>query len=152
MATGQCHPRLEVLEFSGGDAPLGYGPACLTQPSVHKLFLYRKQLLTRLPKLIWQQAASPPMVTDPLTIPKRHLERFGRYCTAYAAFSLCYMTLCRLISPPNLSLTGDPAGDLDGLQLLTHRSLALPDPTNPSSISNLDRFSPPTDRPTERRR
>jgi len=90
---------------------------------------YYTPIVTVLPKVIWEQAASPSFVTDSfiaaahnrsavfamwrqcarssntrfldpttLTIPKLEHNRFSRFCTADAAFSL-YVTLRHHISP-----------------------------------------------------
>ena len=85
--------------------------------------------LTIWPKVIWEQAASPLLVADPLITavhnrstvfvwwpqcarssnirflgptyrPKRHIDRFSHFCTTDAAFSL-YVVFCwQITSPP----------------------------------------------------
>ena len=99
--------------------------------------------LTIWPKVIWEQAASPLLVADPLITavhnrstvfvwwpqcarssnirflgptyrPKRHIDRFSHFCTTDAAFSL-YVVFCWQITspPPKKKQIPFSRGDLD---------------------------------------
>jgi len=127
----------------------------------------------RLPKVIWEQAASPPLAADPLITaaynrstafarwrrcddtrvhpthyPKRQLDRFSRFCTANAAFSL-YVTLRRTISLQNLPfLVSDLDPYLKHYAYPTHlpkRHLA-----RPCRFFTIHARYQRTDRPTDR--